>query len=124
MIASDFSNAAIVYDGHHRSTEDTGIDVFMFDPDKMRIFFQARWLFQSNGHDFVAEIGNFGVDDKFLAIPGWKRKFKAHQIEDAKRRIEQFFLGDEAKAFLPFTLRGANIVGVQFSDDWAAVEVR
>jgi hypothetical protein len=124
MIASGIANAVITYLGNVRGANDAGIDVFAFQAGSERIVFPVRWIFERNGYDFVAEIGAFDPGEKLSAIPGWNRTFQPHQAEDAKHRLEQYFLGDEVKAFPPFSVTGANLVGVQFADDWAAVEAR
>jgi hypothetical protein len=124
MTSPGIANAAIVYLGNVRGPSDAGTDVFAFQAGGERIVFPVHWIFERNGYDFVAEIGAFAADEKLSAIPGWNWAFKPELAEDARRRIEQFFLGDEIKAFPPFSINGANLIGVQFSDHWAAAGVR
>src|SRR5690242_10092782 len=111
MASPGIANAVIIYLGNVRGADDAGIDVFAFHAGSERIVFPVRWIFERNGYDFVAEIGAFSPDEKVSAIPGWNRAFNPDIAEDAQRRIEQFFLGDEVKAFPPFTITGANLVG-------------
>lgn len=124
MSTSGFANAVITYLGNVRGADPAGIDVFAFQAGNERIVFPARWLFERNGHDFVVEVGVLGADEKLSAMPGWNRTFKLHQIDDAMQRIEQYFLGDEIKAFPPFSITGANLIGVQFSGHWATAAAR
>ena len=120
-IESDLATAPIKYEAYVRGPEERGIDVLRMDTESGPIFFEMHLRFAENGNDFWVVISNFGLPSTTLAgsqSPSVQRKFSPAEIESVRERLREYFSGPEEKKYVPFSVSGSRLLGVEFADGW------
>jgi hypothetical protein len=106
-----FANATIGYEASVRGPKETGINLFTFE-----VAYRIE-----NGNNFHVVISNFGLPGREWAgskAPIVQMRFSSEEAESAKRRLIEFFSGQEDKPYMPFNLPQANFLGADFAKNW------
>jgi hypothetical protein len=120
-----YQNATIVWEGAVGGRDDDRPKtVYRMELGGTQQWFLGEEQYEGNSNDFRIVISRFGCTDKLSTKASdarLRRKFDASEAEAIQRRLVEFFMGSERKAFFPFTHPKACCLGVIFSKEWITI---